>query len=119
MKIEFKTNYIPVLGWLDITAGVFYEDLANEVCNSGDVIFSRNTHFDDGELCTIIFYKDYSKKRFYQVMTGTVMFLGLYPDPSAMMAYSFDPVKNIKVKRIEYCEHCGVPEVVILKTKKL
>jgi hypothetical protein len=119
MKIEFKENCLPVLGWVDMSSNAFNEYLANEVIDGEDVIFNTYKKFKEDELCVFLLYKDYSKKRIYRAMSGTAKYLGLYPDHTAMLTYAFHPSSVIKVNGIKSCAHCGIPEIAVLKTKKL
>ena len=119
MKIALKENCLPVLGWLDMSADMFSEYLAEEVSDGNEIVFNTYKKFKEDELCTFILYKDRSKKIVYKVMTGTAEYLGLYPDKSAMLTYAFYPNNSIKVNGIKSCAHCGNPEIVVLKTKKL
>jgi len=52
-------------------------------------------------------------------MSGTAKYLGFYPDHTAMLTYAFCPTNELKVTGIKSCAHCGNPEIVVLKTKKL
>jgi hypothetical protein len=119
MKIELKENCLPVLGWLDMSADNFYEYLAEEVSDGNEIIFNTYKKFKEDELCVFLLYKDYSKKRIYRAMSGTAKYLGLYPDHTAMLTYAFHPSSVIKVNGIKSCAHCGIPEIAVLKTKKL
>ncbi len=60
-----------------------------------------------------------SKKTVSVVYSGTVEYLGRYPDCSTPYAYAFYPEKEIIISYIGYCKCCGDPGRVILKSKKL
>jgi hypothetical protein len=119
MKIELKSNTIPVLGWSDISECKCYEQLAKDMNDGEEIIYNTIEEFDDEELCAFIFYDDYSKRTVYSVFSGSVEFIGRHPDHSAPFVYVFYPLKKIKVKGVGYCECCGEPEAVMLKSKKL
>ena len=119
MKIELKENCLPVLGWLDMSADMFSEYLAEEVRDGNEIVFNTYKKFKEDELCAFVLFKDRSKKLTYKIMGGTAKYLGVYPDKSAMLAYAFCPTNELKVTGIKSCAHCGNPEIVVLKTKKL
>ena len=119
MKIELKSNTIPVLGWSDISECKCYEQLAKDINDGEEIIYNTIREFEDGELCAYIFYKDFEESKLHTVFTGRVEFIGRHPDHSAPFTYVFYPMKQIKVKGVGYCECCGEPEAVMLKTKKL
>jgi hypothetical protein len=119
MTVELKNNHLPVLGWCDGSECGSYVQLAEEVRNGQSLIYNSDKDIDDNELCAFIFYDEYSQKTVSVVFSGTVEYLGYYPDHTAPYAYAFYPEKEIKVRSIGYCRCCGNPGMVILKSKKL
>ena len=119
MKIELKSNIIPVLGWSDISECNCYKHLAQDINEGEDIIYNTIRELEDGGLCTYIFYQDYSVRTLYSVYIGRSHFIGRHPDHSAPFAFVFSPLKKIEVSSVGYCECCGEPETVILKSKKL
>jgi len=119
MNIELSDNRLPVLGWRETSEFSFYEQLAEGVRDGQSIICNSDKDIDQDELCAFIFYYEYSKKSVSVVYSGTVEYLGYYPDHSAPYAYAFYPKKEIKVSYIGYCQCCGDPGKVILESKKL
>jgi hypothetical protein len=119
MKIELSIDHLPVLGWCDVSECPCLEQLEEEVRDGQSIIYNSDKDLDDDELCAFIFYYEYSKKTIYAVYSGTVEYLGHYPECSAPFAYVFYPEKEIKVSSIGYCKCCGGPGKVILKSKNL
>jgi hypothetical protein len=119
MKLEIKNDHLPVLGWCDVSECGSYVQLAEEVRDGQSLIYNSDKDLDDDELCAFIFYYEYSKKTVSVVYSGTVEYIGCYPDHSAPYAYAFNPEKEIKVSSIGYCQCCGDPGMVILESKKL
>lgn len=119
MKIKLENSKIPVLGWSDISECKCYEQLAEDMNDGETIIYNTIEEFDDEELCAFIFYDDYSKRTVYSVFSGSVEFIGRHPDHDAPFAYIFYPDKEIIVESIGYCQCCGEPGKVILKSKKL
>ena len=119
MKIELKSNTLPVLGYSDLSKSKFYEQLEKDM-QDGNPIFSNTVpELLDEEICAYIIYKDFEKGSISKVYSGRVEFVGIYPDHRAPFACVFFPMKKVDVKDISYCKSCGRPDTVILKTKKL
>jgi len=119
MKIELKSNHIPVLGWCDVSECSCYKQFAEEVRDGEIIIYNSAIELDNGELCAFIFYDDYPKKTLYAVFSGTVEYLGRYPDHSAPYTYAFYPEKEIEISCIGYDKEGDDPQVLIMKSKKL
>ena len=119
MKIELSNDNIPVLGWCETSECSYYEQLAEDARDGQSIIYNSDKDLDDDELCAFIFYYEYSKKTVSVVYSGTVEYLGHYPDCSTPYAYAFYPEKEIIISSIGYCKCCGDPGRVILKSKKL
>ena len=119
MKIELKSNPIPVLGWSDLAEDHCYVHLAEGVQYGLSIICNTHKKLNEDELCAFIFYNEYSKRTLYKVFSGTVEELGIFPNHLAPNAYKFYPEKEIIISSIGSCPDCGEPEVVILESKKL
>ena len=119
MKIEIKSNIIPVLGWSDVAECKCYEQLAKYMNDGEEIIYNTIRVLEDDELCAYIFYNDFDSGTIYEVFIGRVELIGLHPNHHAPLVYVFFPMKKIKVNGIGYCGCCGEPETVMLKTKKL
>jgi len=79
MKIELKSNTIPVLGWSDISECKCYEQLAKDMNDGEEIIYNTIREFEDGELCAYIFYKDFDEGTLYTAYSGRVEFIDLPP----------------------------------------
>ncbi len=119
MKIELKSNLIPVLGWCDVSECPCYEHLAEEVRDGNSIICNSDKELDDYELCAFIFYNESSKSTYRVVFSGIVEYMGRHPDHSTPFVYAFYPEKEIKVSCFGYDEEGDAPQVLIMKSKKL
>ena len=119
MKIELKSNTLPVLGYSDLSKSKFYEQLEKNMEDGEPLIYNTVPELLDEDICAYIIYKDFEKGSISKVYSGRVEFVGIYPDHKAPLACVFFPMKKVDVKDVSYCKCCGRPDVVILKTKRL
>ncbi|MEB2296486.1 MAG: hypothetical protein OZ930_08195 [Ignavibacteria bacterium] len=119
MKIEFESKIIPVLGWSDLAECKCYKHLAQDMNEGEEIIYNTRRELEDDGLCAYIFYKNYPKRILYSVHIGRIHFIGRHPDHSAPFVFVFNPLKKVEVECVGYCECCGEPQTVILKSKKL
>ena len=117
MKRNKKKNTLPILGWCEVSECSCYEELAEEVRNGQNLIYSSDMEFDPDENCAFVFYYEY-RKNVFAVFRGTVEYIGRYPNHSTPYAYIFTPEKEVIAESIGYCKEFGDPKVVILKNKK-
>jgi hypothetical protein len=118
MNLEINNGHLPVVGYCDIAESNFYELLAEDMRDGMSLICNTEKDLED-EKCSYIFYNEYCERTVYAVFSGTVEFLGYYPDDSLPYAYRFFPDKEIKISSIGHCPDCGEPQDVILESKRL
>jgi hypothetical protein len=119
MKLEICNDHLPVLGWCETSECPCYEQLAEEVRDGYEITYNSSLELDEDELCTFIFYDEYSKGTLHAVFSGRVNYLGHYPDHSAPHTYVFYPEKEIKIRCVGHSKDDGSPQVIILKSKIL
>jgi len=119
MKIELKSNTLPVLGYSDLSKSKFYEQLEKNMQDGKPIICNTVPELLDREICAYIIYKDFEKGSVSKVYSGKVEFVGIYPDHRSPLACVFSTMKKIDIEDVVYCKCCGKPDVVILKTKRL
>jgi len=121
MKIELKSNYIPLLDWLDLSEDSFYSSIANEFSEKKCMVFHPDGDIDEDEYHSFIFFKDYEKKKLYKVFIGKIKYLGRCIDVESKFqdAYGFYPEGEIKISCIGVGEDFGLPNSVFIKQKKL
>ena len=121
MKIELKSNYIPLVDWLDLSKDSFYSSIANEFSAKKCMVFHPDEDIDEDEYHSFIFFKDYEKKMLYKGFIGRVKYLGRCIDEESKFreAYGFYPEGEIKISRIGIDEDFRLPNSVFIKQKKL
>jgi hypothetical protein len=119
VKINLKSNILPVLGWADMSVSSYYVQLEKEMNDGTSITYNNLKDLIDGDISVFLFYEDYEKDKLHSIYSGEVRFVGLTANHLAPYTYEFYPSKRIEFTGIGYCKCCGVPDVVMVKSKKL
>jgi hypothetical protein len=120
MKLEFKSNVLQVIGTCEISEFPTFTQLLNAVVAGQEIICKSDLIVKDrSELCVFMFYNKNNINGPHFSFTGTVEFVGPYPEYDYPFAYKFYPKKLVDSGSICLDDITFEPIEEIIKSKKL